>query len=130
MPNDEGSVPQPRSILSANLKVLIAEDENILAWEMEDLLRDFGVSQIFWSVSIKGVREILAAEPDISLVLLDLKLQDGGSDVLIGELLAKSIPLIVVTGYNNRGDSRFPVLTKPYSPQSLLAAIKEALTRP
>jgi DNA-binding NtrC family response regulator len=127
MPSDDTRSLSLDAVSLANLKILIAEDENMLAWELEELLREFGDPRIFCSPSLRGARETLAAHPDIALVLLDLKLQDGSGEELIVELTAKGIPLIVVTGYSPSESYGVPTLTKPYATAALVGALNSAL---
>jgi DNA-binding NtrC family response regulator len=130
MLNDDACLPKLKTFLLSDLKVLIVEDENIIAWDLEELLHEFGVANVLSAASLKQAREALAAHDDINLVLLDLKLQDGHGDELVSELKEKNIPLIVLTGYSPGGSFDFPILSKPYSTQSLLEAIKRALAAP
>jgi DNA-binding NtrC family response regulator len=109
------------------LKVLIAEDESLLAWEMEEALSALGDPQIFWSPSLQGARQILSAHSDIALVLLDLKLQDGSGEELIDELTEKGIPLVIVTGYSPSKTGSFAVLIKPYPSEALISAVTAVL---
>jgi DNA-binding NtrC family response regulator len=127
MPANGSYGPLSHAFLLANLKILIAEDESLLAWELKDMLGDWGNPKIFWSASIKGAREILTAHEDIALVLLDLKLQDGSGEELLRELTERDMPLIVVTGYSLSVSRNFPVLIKPYTAEALIVAIKKAL---
>jgi DNA-binding NtrC family response regulator len=127
MPNDYNSARQLPSLSLAGRKILIAEDESVLAWELEDVLREFGGPRIFSTASLQGARDILEAHLDLSLALLDLKLQDGSGEGLIGELAEKGIPFIIVTGYTSNALQKFPILMKPYSVKALIEAIGRAL---
>lgn len=110
-------------------KILIVEDEGLVAWNIEDILRARGAAQVLFCASLAAARQYLATHPDISLVLLDLKLRDGHAGELIDEILARHLPLIVTTGYSGFERSGVKVLFKPYSFDELVEAALAAVGR-
>ena len=111
----------------ACVSALIVEDENLVAMDVENLLREFGAARVWSTGRLSEARRILSANAGISIVLLDLKLQDGCGEALLGELALANVPVIVTTGYANFASALAPVIYKPYSTQNLLDNILETL---
>lgn len=112
-------------------KVLIVEDEIFVALEIEDIVQDAG----FGVRAIAADRETaleFAADCDIALV--DLNLRDGFTGPGIGmELAARhGIRVIYVTANPAQiGDASVAalgVITKPFRPRSIAAALHLAAT--
>jgi DNA-binding response OmpR family regulator len=123
--------PVPISEFSlACVSALIVEDENLVAMDVESLLRDFGAARVWCTGTLSEARRILSANADISIVLLDLKLQDGCGEELLGELALANVPVIVTTGYAGFSCALAPVIYKPYSTENLLEKILEKLRLP
>jgi CheY-like chemotaxis protein len=107
-------------------RVLIVEDEIIVALFMEDLLAELGYE-------VAGVIGLLeeglarAAAPDFTLAVLDVHL--NGKDVfpLADRLVEIRLPFVFATGYGARGiPDRYsgrPVLQKPFVPEDLRRAL-------
>jgi response regulator of citrate/malate metabolism len=114
--------------------ILIVEDEKLVAWDIEqtlrdhDLLREYDFQDIMVSTSVRGARDIIGSlAGQISLVILDLKLEDGDGTVLIDEFMARNIAVLVVTGYSCFKHVQVPVLYKPFSTSALQQAIASLL---
>jgi DNA-binding NtrC family response regulator len=101
--------------------ILIVEDEQLVAWDIEQTLRDHDFQDIMVATSVRGARDTLESlAGQISLVILDLKLEDGDGAVLIGEFTNRNIAVLVVTGYSCFTHEQVPVLYKPFSTSALL----------
>ncbi len=111
----------------AGLKVLIVEDEKILALDLESLLTDHGASEILLAGSVREARKILSQHADIAFVLLDLKLPDGCGTEVSAEIDAVGIPSVITTGYSDYVSDSTPVIYKPYSEDKLLMTILSQL---
>jgi DNA-binding response OmpR family regulator len=118
---------QAQATLLFGIKALIVEDEQLLALEVENLLRDHGAAQVWSTGALSGARRILSANTDIAIVLLDLKLQDGSGEELLAELAGNNIPVIITTGYTSYACGQAQVIHKPYPSASLLEKIQAAL---
>jgi DNA-binding response OmpR family regulator len=116
------------------LRLLVVEDEAMIALMLEDMLDTFGcvVVDVAGTLS-KGID--LAENEALSLdgAILDVNL--GGEAVYpVAERLAKrGVPFIFCTGYGIAGlATRFahvPTLAKPYMREELEAALKSVLGR-
>jgi DNA-binding response OmpR family regulator len=111
----------------AGVSALIVEDETLVAIDVENLLREFGAERVWSTGALSAARRILSSNADISIVLLDLKLQDGCGEEMLAELAGGNIPVIVMTGYAAFASALAPVIYKPYSTEGLLKKIREAL---
>jgi DNA-binding response OmpR family regulator len=111
----------------AGVSALIVEDEKLVALDVENLLREFGAERVWSTGALSEARRILSSTADISLVLLDLKLQDGCGEALLAELAEANVPVIVTTGYAAFANALAPVIYKPYSTEGLLKKMREVL---
>jgi len=100
------------------LRVLVVEDEAVIAMLIEDMLMDLGHEV---RAVASSMREALAQARDGSfdLALVDANL-DGQLSYPVADILhGRGIPFIYATGYGGRGlDSRFaqaPILVKPFT---------------
>lgn len=107
--------------------VLIVEDDPLIALDLSETIRSFGVA------SVRTARRVdlaltLIAEHAPEFALLDVGLNREKS-FAIGEQLAKlRIPFAFITGYAGEASLpaellRRPVLAKPYSKDALLAVL-------
>jgi DNA-binding NtrC family response regulator len=112
----------------AGKNVLIVEDEKLVAFDVESMMSDFGAAKVWSAGTLAEARRILVANKDVSIVLLDIKLQDGSGEELLAELAEADIPVIITTGYAAYVSALAPVLCKPYSTAGLLAKILETLS--
>jgi CheY-like chemotaxis protein len=104
-------------------RILVVEDEGLVALMMEDLLIDLGCEVVGSCDSIRSALEWLESEAeDPDGVVLDVNL--GGELVYpVAEVLTRRrIPFAFATGYGALPDSRFagvPVLAKPVNQTKL-----------
>jgi CheY-like chemotaxis protein len=115
-------------------RVLIVEDEIVVALFLEDLLAEFGYEVA--GVAARLEEAMARAEaPDFAVAVLDVHL--NGRDVfpLADRLAERGLPFIFATGYGARGiperHAGRPVLQKPFLPADLnqaLAGLESAAT--
>jgi len=106
-------------------RILIVEDEPLVAFDNEHFLRDAGYEIV---ATVDTVPEaVRAMDEEVDLVLADVKLSDGGSGHDVArEARGRGVPLIFVTG-SSPDDARglaIGLLSKPYGQRDLLAAIE------
>ena len=114
-------------------KVLIIEDEPIIAMDIETIVRDLGHDVTAIAVTAEdAVREALADRP--GLVLADIQLADDSSGIdAVKDILAEfSVPVIFITAFPERlltGERPEPtfLITKPFQRATVKAAISQAL---
>lgn len=111
-------------------KILIVEDEILVAHEMQAILEDNDYACIGIVPDLASARRFFDTPMDVALV--DLNLRDGLTGPQIGERLArKGVPVIFITANPSQlGDGvagTIGVLTKPTDEDSLLGAVRYAL---
>ena len=114
-------------------KILIIEDEPIIALDIEALVGDLG-HRVVGIARTHREAVILVASKTPGLVLADIQLADGSSGLdAVNEILtAVNVPVIFITAYPERlltGDKPEPafLITKPFQPDAVKAAISQAL---
>ena len=120
------------------LKVLIVEDEALLAMELESLVEEAGHSVVGWATSSAEAKTMVnAIEADIAFV--DIHLSDGPSGVDVAEYIGeKKISMVVfMTANPKRIPDHFAgaigVIAKPYTMNGLTSALRylqEGVRRP
>lgn len=119
------TAPRPRGLKGR--RVLVVEDEAVLAMELTALLRAAGAEVVGPALSLhQGMA--LAGRETFDCALLDVNL--GGHNVSpLAELIrTKGSPYVLVTGYEAPGlDDQTIVLRKPVEHEALIAAIEARL---
>lgn len=108
-------------------RVLVVEDEALVAMLVEDILTDLG-HEVAAVAGRLAVAEQAARDLAIDLAIIDLNL-NGERTYPIAEILEqRGIPFVFATGYGAAGlEGRWahvPALQKPFQPEDLSAAIK------
>jgi len=114
-------------------KVLIIEDEPVIAADIEALVRDLGHTiTAIATTRNEAVAAVKQHRP--GLVLADIQLADGSSGVdAVNDILkGNDIPVIFITAFPERlltGEKPEPafLITKPFQPETVKAAIGQAL---
>ena len=114
-------------------EVLIIEDEPVIAADIEALVLDLGhrVSTVA-TTRTEAVAAVKQRRP--GLVLADIQLADGSSgiDAVNDILKGNDVPVIFITAFPERlltGEKPEPafLITKPFQPETVKAAIGQAL---
>lgn len=111
-------------------KILIVEDEFLVALQLEDMLTEAGHQVVGIASDQTGARGIADA-PQVALV--DLNLRDGPSGPAIACYLSERYGTSIIYVTANAGDIGQPaptsvgVVHKPFSPQAILTAVAYAL---
>jgi DNA-binding response OmpR family regulator len=111
-------------------KVLIVEDEPLIAMLLADMLNELG-----FDVDTSGGRLASAMEAAAAsqwrCVILDVRLGDEETYPVADALMARKIPIIFATGYGRDGlrpgYRETTVLQKPFLIDDLEVALKDAL---
>jgi len=113
-----------------NLRVLIIEDETLIALLLEDMLTELGCTIAGSAATVSMAIEMMdGAAP--AFAVLDINL-GGESSYVVAEALAKrGIPFVFSTGY---GEGRLeppwqgrPILQKPFGQEQLAEAVAAAI---
>ena len=112
--------------MNQKLRVLIVEDEIVVALFLEDVLAEFDYDV---AGVVSHLDDAMARETDYDIALLDVHI-NGRNVFDFADLLAgRAIPFIFATGYGERGiperhRSR-PVLQKPFQPSDLKRVLED-----
>jgi CheY-like chemotaxis protein len=117
----------------AGVKVLVAEDEAVIALDLEETLRALGCAVCTATASGAALLELVHRErPDV--VPLDLGLADGFAGPLAEALRVEGMPFVLSTGYppellDDPVLREVPVLRKPYGRAELTRALAQVVGR-
>lgn len=112
------------------LRVLLVEDEPLIALMIEDMLVDLGLEVARAAATLAQAMRA-AEEADVDLALLDINLKGEQSFPAAEILRRRGIPFLFVTGYGALGihgtDFQTVVLQKPFASPELRAALARVL---
>ena len=112
------------------LRVLVVEDEILVAMLIEDMLADLGFEVLGPAMRLDAALK-MALDESFDVAVLDVNLANEQSFPVAQLLQERGIPFLFATGYGLRGlDERFKEVTtlqKPFEPDQLANAISLAL---
>ena len=98
-------------------RVLLVEDEPIVAWLLKDMLVDLGCSVVGPAADVNQALAMIDAE-SIDVAVLDVNLRGQMSYPVADVLVARGVPFVFSTGYDKDrlldGYRTFPALQKPF----------------
>jgi CheY-like chemotaxis protein len=111
------------------LRILIIEDEMLVAMNIEDMLLDLG-HEVAGLAGRLDAALSLAREAEFDLAMLDVNLAGETSFPVAAVLAERSIPFLFATGYGAKGIAEEyrdrPVLQKPFRAQDLHAMLRDS----
>jgi CheY-like chemotaxis protein len=114
----------------SNRKVLVVEDEMMIAMLIEDMLDELGCKLVGPANSVPRALELIGSEP-IEVAILDLNLDGKDTYAIAAALQESKVPFIFATGYGHTGVSpeygNRPILQKPFQLKDLEKALAEIL---
>ncbi|MFB2552788.1 response regulator [Ensifer soli] len=124
--------PQAEPAPPARKRILIIEDEPLVALDLEATLAERGYEI---SATATSVKEALEAMQDaaIDLALLDGNLRGDPVDGVAGALADRAIPFVFVSGYGRENlpvdFDDIPIIEKPFNPDELLRRVDSMIGR-
>lgn len=117
-------------------KILIADDEGRMRKLVCDFMRKDGF-EVFEASDGREALDIFKAEPEINLVILDVMMPEYDGWTVCREIRKNSmVPIIMLTARGEEADELFgfelgadEYVTKPFSPQVLVARVHALLRR-
>jgi CheY-like chemotaxis protein len=113
-------------------RVLVVEDEMMIAMLIEDMLADLGCDVVGPAHALDAALDVVLTETALDVALLDVNLAGQPVYAVADALRAKGVPTIFCTGYGDVGlrevDRGAPVLQKPFLAGDLASALTLALT--
>ena len=108
-------------------RVLVVEDEFVIALTAEDMLVKLGATMVGPAASVQKALRLLQVEP-VDAAMLDVSLNGERVDPVARWLSENGIPFVMTTGYDAVPDfPSAPVLGKPYTRAGLEAALVRVL---
>jgi len=111
-------------------RILIVEDETMIAMMVEDFLEELGWDVVGWAGGLERALA-MARNSDIDAALLDVNLSGQDTFAVADILCERHIPFAFATGYGADGVAdRFqdvPTLTKPFQRDELERALGQAM---
>jgi DNA-binding response OmpR family regulator len=117
----------------AGFRVLILEDEYLIAMDVEQLCRDHGAEDAVLIRDLDGIEDAIAGQR-FDVAVVDAMLGSQSTLDFARKLQDRNVPFVFATGYGDAAE-RFadfpgvPMIGKPYSGQQLIGAITEAVER-
>ena len=111
-------------------RIMVVEDEPLVAFDNEYLLKDAGYEVVATVDSLAAARAVIETQ-QLDLILTDLKLSGEGDGTGVARLARnRGVPVLFVTGHDVEEARGLGLgcLTKPYSDKVLKNAL-EALDR-
>lgn len=120
----------PPAQLLAGKRILLVEDEFIVATMAEDMLSELGATVVGPATSLaRGVA--LAESEEFDAAVLDINIQGTTVDPVADILSRRGIPFIFATGYGRPAlrdrSQQAPLLDKPYTVDKLAAMLTRVL---
>ena len=115
-------------------RILVIEDEALVAMELRFVLEDLGYEVIGTVADARSARR-LVQESDVDLALVDIHLSDGPTGIDLGRELAQELGVTVLFMTANPGMVRngvagaIGVLSKPTDERAVQTAVDYALGR-
>ena len=111
------------------LRVLVVEDEAMVAMMLEDMLDDLGCRVVGPAASLAAGLELARSAP-LDAAVLDVNLAGEKVFPIADALSERGVPFVYATGYGRAGlreeDTARPVVQKPYSTQDLARTLRAA----
>jgi two-component system, cell cycle response regulator DivK len=119
-------------------QILVVEDQEDNRTILRDLLTSAGFEVLEALTGEEGIQMAEAHRPDLILMDIQLPVVDGHEATrrIKSNPTLSAIPIIAVTSYAMSGDEMEAMragcdgyISKPFSPRSLLATVRDILTR-
>jgi DNA-binding NarL/FixJ family response regulator len=112
--------------LLAGKRILVVEDETIIALDIENALADAGAEVVGGANNVARALE-LAATPGLTAAIIDLRLQGESAASVVELLVARRVPFIFFSGQAERGAAAAwpaaPVISKPATHRVIIEAL-------
>lgn len=130
-------IPEASNVLtfkraaSSDVRVLIVEDEMLIALGLIDMVEALGASPVSASRLAKALT--LVANETFDAAIVDMNLANEPADAVLDALSACGVPFVITTGYGTEAIAEkyrgAPRLAKPYMPEHVEAALLSVLAR-
>lgn len=116
-----------------DLRILVMEDEFLIAMDVEQLCQDHGAEEVIILRTLKELGDRTVEERGINVAVVDVMLAGESTVEFAKQLQDRKVPFVFATGYaeNEHLFEAFPgirVVGKPYAGPTLITAIVEAVS--
>ncbi|PWV99841.1 CheY-like chemotaxis protein [Hoeflea marina] len=116
--------------VESGMRVLIVEDEWIVAEDHASVLRDAGYEVVGPASTVETSLDLINSEP-INAAILDISLSREDSYPVVDRLEELGVPYVFLSGYLAEdlpeGFRDRPLLSKPAVPEEMLAAVRKLI---
>lgn len=112
-------------------RILLLEDEFLIAMDVEQLCRDHGAGEVSVVRSLSQTQERSFRPADFDVAIIDVMLGGASSLSFANRLREHAVPFVFASGYPTADEvfSAFPdvaVINKPYATEELMGAVARA----
>ncbi|HEV7417109.1 response regulator [Tianweitania sediminis] len=116
----------------AGKRVLLLEDEFLIALDVEHICRDEGCAEVLVFRALAEITEDVITADAVDVAVIDVMIDGGATFDLAHRLRDRNIPFVFATGLSQREEAfqafeDVPVVTKPYAAPQLVAALRSAM---
>jgi CheY-like chemotaxis protein len=115
----------------AGVRVLVVEDEMMVAMLLEDMLSDIGCTPVGPARTVKSALKLIE-QAGFDIAILDLNLSGDETYPIADVLAARAIPFAFASGYVSSGlrqeYRRIPFLQKPFQQRELAQILAAVLS--
>lgn len=123
------------SSTTSSFKILVAEDEAIIAMDLELMLRSLGFDRLeVVDTGEKSLKKVAVEKPHLVLMDIRLKGELDGIEAAKQIFYEYNIPVIYITAFGDEntikkanGSARYGFITKPFEEDELKSRIQSAL---
>ena len=118
--------------LLGGLRILVLEDEFLIAMDVEQICRDAGAADVIIARTLEEAQS--AAATGFDAAIIDMMLEGKSTLSFAASLRNRGVPFVFASGYSDLGDAAtsFPdtiIVGKPYSGDDLVKALCTACGR-
>ncbi|HEV2896689.1 MAG TPA: response regulator [Pseudaminobacter sp.] len=119
--------------LLAGMRILVLEDEVLIAMDVEQLCRDSGAADVVVARSLAEI-DLDRAASEFDAAIVDVMLDGTSTLAFARHIQERNVPFVFASGYTDLDEifSAFPsvpVVGKPYSGSDLVEAVAAAARR-
>ena len=118
----------------AGRRMLVVEDEPLIAMLLEDMLGDLDMPVLGTADSVPAALELIETLDGLDGAILDMNLRGRSVEPVATALAARGVPFVFASGYGvdalTQRHAQAPVLPKPFRREALESALLTAFGAP
>ena len=127
-PEPSRPMDTPMDARLVNRRVLVVEDEVLVAMDLQATLEDAGCVVVGPAGTIEDALKL--ADQDLDCAILDVNLGGRSIQPVARALADRGVPHVYITGYQDPFQTTGLVLRKPATPTAIIGALRAALAGP